>query len=86
MRGKRGTMTPHGSASTYTNHHCRCDECKAAWNAYVSKRRMQRVLLVAESGLPEGVEHGEHAYNNWGCCCNVCTAAHAEAARRWRST
>ena len=30
-RGVKGTTTPHGSASTYTNHKCRCPACKEAW-------------------------------------------------------
>ena len=28
-------MTPHGTNSTYTNYGCRCDECKAARQAYM---------------------------------------------------
>lgn len=28
----------HGRASTYNNHKCRCDECRAAWAAYMKPR------------------------------------------------
>lgn len=28
----------HGKASTYNNHGCRCDLCKAAWNKYMKPR------------------------------------------------
>lgn len=28
----------HGRASTYNNHKCRCEECKAAWREYIVPR------------------------------------------------
>jgi hypothetical protein len=32
---------PHGTASTYNNHQCRCDACRTAWSEY---RKQQRHL------------------------------------------
>jgi len=32
----------HGTASSYSNHHCRCVSCTTAWAAYVRKRRVGR--------------------------------------------
>lgn len=32
----------HGKASTYTNHKCRCDECRRAWAAYFRSRNKAR--------------------------------------------
>lgn len=29
----------HGKVSSYTNHHCRCDECSAAMSEYSKNRR-----------------------------------------------
>lgn len=29
----------HGSASTYSNQKCRCDECREAWRIYARKYR-----------------------------------------------
>jgi hypothetical protein len=28
----------HGRASTYNNHKCRCEDCKAAWADYMRDR------------------------------------------------
>lgn len=33
------TNINHGSASTYNNYSCRCDECKEAWRIYARKYR-----------------------------------------------
>lgn len=33
-----GKEVVHGRASSYNNHGCRCDECKAAWTAYMRPR------------------------------------------------
>lgn len=30
------------SPSTYTNHSCRCDGCRSAWNSYNAERRARR--------------------------------------------
>jgi beta-galactosidase GanA len=38
----------HGRPSTYNNHKCHCDECKAAWTKYIREggyvRRYQKRL------------------------------------------
>ncbi|MCY3784598.1 MAG: HNH endonuclease [Chloroflexi bacterium] len=28
---------PHGTVNAYTHHHCRCDECRAAWREYKNR-------------------------------------------------
>ena len=34
----------HGKASTYTNHRCRCDRCRAAWvQCMLAYKRAKRV-------------------------------------------
>jgi hypothetical protein len=34
-------MITHGKASTYNNHKCRCEACRAAWAAYLRPRIKQ---------------------------------------------
>lgn len=37
----------HGTASTYKRHGCRCDECRAAWNAQCrANQRARRVRMT----------------------------------------
>lgn len=75
----------HGSASTYTNHKCRCDECRRAWAECVQRRKIDRAGILAED--PTAAEHGkETTYSNWSCRCDPCTEARriADRARRER--
>lgn len=63
------------NASTYSNHRCRCEECRAAWRAYVQRRRAERrVLLLA--GLVSPAHGNESTYNNYHCRCGECRLAH----------
>jgi hypothetical protein len=40
INGKRkGLGVAHGTASYYNNHHCRCGDCRKAWNIYVRERK-----------------------------------------------
>jgi hypothetical protein len=78
-------MTPHGSASTYGNHGCRCQPCRDAHAEVTRARRARRAELLARYGAT--IEHGASAYLNWGCRCDVCAAsAWARAGRRWRQS
>jgi hypothetical protein len=88
----------HGTSGGYTNHKCRCDECRAAWRAYISRRRAERYAEV--NGGPASddvrakkladVKHGtESTYTNWGCRCRPCTDGHnayCRAARQRRAS
>lgn len=75
-------MSYHGTPGGYSNHHCRCLRCTAAWTAYCAKRKAQR----RSAGLPEGDKrHGtENGYRNWGCRCEACTVAASHVAWRRR--
>lgn len=77
-------MIAHGTATKYSNHKCRCNECKAAWAAYVLQRRRQRARYVVTEGLPSSVAHGAAAYVNWGCRCDICLAAELDRQVRRR--
>lgn len=71
-------MTPHGSISTYNNHDCRCDACKAAWNAYCKKRREERKKGdPGKRGATSPLEHNATTYTNWGCRCDECRSQHS---------
>lgn len=50
-----------------------------------SERRAERRAYVKEHGLPPGVEHGASAYSNWGCKCDICTRANADAALSYKA-
>ena len=41
------------SASTYTNHHCRCDGCREEWATYARNSRWRKVWQRAngQAGL-----------------------------------
>jgi hypothetical protein len=78
-------MIAHGTYSKYTNHKCRCDDCRKAWTEYTRQRRRKRWASTTANGLPSSVEHGAWAYFNWGCRCNVCrkdVVAKQRAARQ----
>lgn len=74
----------HGSASTYTNHVCRCDLCRAAWAQAQQRRKDARVLRL--SALPPD-QHGKAStYSNHSCRCRACTDASTACKRQWRRT
>jgi hypothetical protein len=65
-------MIPHGTYSKYANDDCHCAACRKAWSEYTLQRRVKRYAWTAVNGLPSSVEHGEPAYFNWGCHCDIC--------------
>lgn len=75
--------------STYINHRCRCEICRAANTAYVlarrAKARARRLLVEAGGGryVAAGITHGAGSYRNHACRCEVCRTAHNEAAARY---
>jgi hypothetical protein len=69
--------------SAYGNGRCRCDACRAAWNAYSRERRRRHSTL----DLPPHVTHGTHnAYTNYLCRCVSCRAANSAYQRAWRAS
>lgn len=71
----------HGTVNGYSNHHCRCLDCRRAWAAYyLDLRRHHAAELV-----PSQIVHGkDYSYTHWGCRCAACKAAHVAAVRKWR--
>jgi hypothetical protein len=87
----------HGTIAGYNYYRCGCAECCAANTEYCYWQRQKRLgrrykdrngRWVAPAAPPEGpIEHGKFGtYCNWGCGCELCTDAVAEATRRYRRT
>lgn len=70
----------HGTASTYNNKECRCDECRAA----ASRARaawLEKLKDRPYSDIPHGMDSG---YRNWGCRCDDCREANRIMRPRYR--
>lgn len=61
----------HGTTGGYTNHRCRCDECRLAWNKYCQNRRMRR---KGEYVYSQQDDHGTNRIYSKGCTCPDCKA------------
>lgn len=66
--------TWHGTTGGYTNHRCRCDDCRAA-NAETQRESKRRRL---EKPIPYRVHGTANGYQNYQCRCELCRAAHGE--------
>lgn len=76
---KKTTKSQHGTYSHYTNHGCRCDECRKA-NAKARHNLHQRFL-----NNEVVVKHGDDStYKNWGCRCDACAAIHSKNMKAYR--
>lgn len=71
----------HGTLGGYTNHACRCDDCREAHAKAQSAARTRR-SQEDQSKVPHGTPGG---YVNYRCRCDECRAAHAAAARERRN-
>lgn len=63
--------TWHGTSGGYTNHKCRCDECRAAWAAAFKRWRHSR-----QGRCPDTAHGTDNGYLNYGCRCDECKAAY----------
>lgn len=64
----------HGTTGGYTNHKCRCDNCRQAWNASCVSRRAAARQYISKN--PESIpEHGYRGYRA-GCRCVECRNGH----------
>lgn len=69
-----GNQFKHGR-SGYTNHRCRCVECRADWSAYCKDARERRRAKVLAGDVV--IQHGsESSYFNYMCRCSECVEAH----------
>lgn len=67
---------PHGSVSTYTNHGCRCADCRAA-NVEANAAGRLRRWEEMQCGLVSPPHGRESTYLNYMCRCDECRAEHA---------
>lgn len=73
----------HGKVSTYTNHWCRCDQCREAWRERCAQNREKRRAKMAADLVQ--VEHGKVlTYGDYGCRCQPCTDAYSADSKRRR--
>lgn len=50
-----GREVKHGSASSYNNHGCRCQECTTAWADYM-RDRMRKYRANQKKNAKKGVK------------------------------
>lgn len=72
-----GDVRIHGTASSYNNLGCRCDDCRAAASA-ARATWVQSLQDRKFADVPHGTPSG---YRNWGCRCERCTVGRAAEAR-----
>lgn len=56
----------HGLHSTYTNYHCRCDECREAHAFYHAERKIVQNQLM-RYGLVHPPHGSASTYQNYSC-------------------
>jgi hypothetical protein len=68
----------HGTGARYKRKafECRCEKCRSANTELAAKYRRARSTSAATPPT-----HGVSTYSNWGCRCDICVAAHADACR-----
>lgn len=72
----------HGTPGGYTNHNCRCDDCRAAKSLWQKHRREHRRANPEQHPVPHGTTTGYDAYR---CRCSECTEAKRVASQAYRS-
>ena len=65
----------HGTIGAYSNHACRCAECRAANTAcnLAGRQRRHAAMIAGEVLPPHGVES---TYMNYMCRCQPCRDDH----------
>ena len=78
----------HGRSGTYTNHRCRCQDCRRAHSKVIRDRKAVRHSMRVEVGgrlvaahLPDDKHGNPNTYSNWGCRCAECTEAWTDSYR-----
>jgi hypothetical protein len=70
-------IAEHGSASTYTNHRCRCVDCTAEW----ARKHKEWCHQRNRRGIPAHVHGSVNGYTNYRCRCARCRDANTQARR-----
>lgn len=74
------TAVPHGTAGGYSNHRCRCTDCRAAHAKACADRKKRRRDETPFDQVP----HGENGYGNYLCRCPTCKDAHRIGIKKRR--
>lgn len=78
------TEIVHGTAASYNNHACRCEDCREAIRSYHAERRKERyakrVLVNGQliAPLPDERHGKASTYANHGCRCRECVRARSD--------
>lgn len=82
------------SHSTYTNHGCRCERCRAFANEWardwtrknqdhLRQYRREATARLKGTPVPEGLAHTHYTYSTYGCRCDVCREANNAKNRKY---
>lgn len=69
----------HGTSGGYTNHKCRCNDCRLAWNAYSRRNKAKRRSRFVDDG---SIIHGKASSYQRGCNCDLCLSASARYSKQ----
>lgn len=75
-----GSEKWHGTISGYTNHKCRCSDCRIANRETKAENRKARTAKP----IPRHVHGTDNGYVNYKCRCKRCKKAHNAAMVKWR--
>jgi len=82
--------TPHGTASRYTNHRCRCEPCAEAYRVFRKRYLVQRPAVCGCGNTSctrhtrREVKHGLSCYFRHRCRCVTCKTAMRDYQRERR--
>jgi hypothetical protein len=76
----------HGTAGGYSNHDCRCDDCRRANTEFHDAGGYQIAYRhrVRSRPVPDHVHGTIGGYTHYACRCDSCRAAQREASARRR--
>lgn len=67
---------PHGTATAYNRHKCRCEDCRAAWSEVMRQYR--------NGGSRSKAQHGTRSKYTSGCRCDECKRANTEYSKTYQ--
>jgi hypothetical protein len=78
----------HGTPGGYSNHDCRCDDCRQANTEYHDTGGYQDAYRrrVRSRPVPDHIHGTIGGYTHYACRCDSCRAAQREATARWRAS
>lgn len=68
------------SRGRYVSGWKHCEGCRAEATAYIRAQRAVRAQRVVPAGTP----HGDYAYKEYKCRCEICSTAHSDRMKAYR--